>query len=246
VFDTETTGLIAKNALLYEYPYITQFSMIIYDMTTGKICRTFNTYVKIPDHVKIPEIVTQITGITREMCDGGISVVDVLTQFYRECSIVNCVVAHNITFDLGVLLGEFYRHRNTPDILVWAPHWMRLPVFASRRELTCKIYGIPSVGAKVAEGEPAPPTQNTEIYCTMQNSIMLCNISVSNAWGKIYLKFPKLSETFCHLFPNEKVPDNLHDAIIDTLVCLRCFVMIKWGEDIAQNTKSNYRDYYVL
>ena len=76
VFDTETTGLINKSLLPLQYkdlalhPYITQLSAVLYDVDNQKVKKVFNTYVKIPAHVEIPEIVQQITGITREKCDG--------------------------------------------------------------------------------------------------------------------------------------------------------------------------------
>ena len=45
-----------------------------------------------------------------------------------------------------------------------------------------------------------------------------------------YKKFPRLDELYFTLFGT--VPENLHNSIIDTLVCLRCFLKIKMNQDI--------------
>jgi len=74
------------------------------------------------------------------------------------------------------------------------------------------------------------------MYCTMKESQYLCMIRMSNG----YIKYPKLIETFRHFFPNEPEPQNLHNSLIDTLICLRCYVMMGWREDIAENANSGY------
>jgi len=65
--------------------------------------------------------------------------------------------------------------------------------------------------------------KSNKIFCTMLNSIDLCKIEATNSIGKYY-KWPKLSELHENLF--NTVPTNLHDAYIDTLICLRCAVFI--------------------
>ena len=55
------------------------------------------------------------------------------------------------------------------------------------------------------------------VYCTMKKNKDRCNLHTA----KGYLKYPKLSELYYHLF-GEHV-DNLHNALVDTLACARCF-----------------------
>jgi DNA polymerase III subunit epsilon len=68
-------------------------------------------------------------------------------------------------------------------------------------------------------------------YCTMKNSVDLCKIPVTSKEGKVYFKYPKLSELHQHLF--KSVPCGLHNALIDVLVCLRCYVMMEHKYDIT-------------
>jgi len=121
IFDTETTGLLPKNmpknlwALtneeLRDYPYITQLSAILYDIANQKVSDVFNTYIRIPDDVIIPDIVTQITGITREKCDGGMPIKEALVKFHRMWKSCENIVAHNMWFDSKMLKLEFKRNQ---------------------------------------------------------------------------------------------------------------------------------------
>ena len=73
-------------------------------------------------------------------------------------------------------------------------------------------------------------TNFKNIYCTMQESIDLCNIKAVSKLGKEYIKFPKLSELHETLF--QTVPKNLHNSFIDILVTLRCFMKLKYERDL--------------
>lgn len=66
-------------------------------------------------------------------------------------------------------------------------------------------------------------------YCTMQEGIDICKIDRISKNGKPYHKFPKLGELYETLFVTEKVPPNLHNSLVDTYVCLRCFLQMKMG-----------------
>jgi DNA polymerase III epsilon subunit-like protein len=71
----------------------------------------------------------------------------------------------------------------------------------------------------------------TNFYCTMQESIELCNIKKTNLLGE-YLKFPKLSELHETLFKSS--PKNLHNSLNDILICLRCFYKLRLNEDLLK------------
>jgi DNA polymerase III epsilon subunit-like protein len=120
ILDTETTGLlprkmpdlgiITEQELETIYPYITQISYIIYDNYEKKILCYYNKYIKIPHHVEISEKVTELTGITREKCDKGISIVTALNDLYDAYMNCSMIVAHNMLFDSRMIRLECRRH----------------------------------------------------------------------------------------------------------------------------------------
>lgn len=76
-------------------------------------------------------------------------------------------------------------------------------------------------------------------YCTMKNSTQICNIEKENSFGK-YLKWPTLEELHKHLFP-EICVKNLHDAYVDSILCLRCYLMLNCKLDIYES-KEEFRN----
>lgn len=73
-------------------------------------------------------------------------------------------------------------------------------------------------------------------YCSMKNTIDLCKISVIGQTGIEYFKYPKLSELHKHLF--NVVPEGLHNALADVLICLRCYVSIEHNYDITTDSNA--------
>tara|TARA_X000000950_G_C13582389_1_gene523952 strand:- start:42 stop:680 length:639 start_codon:yes stop_codon:yes gene_type:complete len=112
VFDTETTGVIPKDFnSLDECPYMLQLGSITYDTCTNMITTTINEIIKIPDHVKIPENVSEINSITHERVNNeGVNVVDLLKSFNEQIQNSNMVVAHNIDFDINIVNYECMRN----------------------------------------------------------------------------------------------------------------------------------------
>jgi DNA polymerase III epsilon subunit-like protein len=70
-----------------------------------------------------------------------------------------------------------------------------------------------------------------DTYCTMKNSVELCKIERYWPNGDTYFKYPTLSELHNELF--QKIPKNTHNALIDILICMRCFVKIELRKDIC-------------
>ena len=70
-------------------------------------------------------------------------------------------------------------------------------------------------------------------YCTMKKGINICKIEKESKTDakKKYFKWPKLIELHKHLFQSE--PKNLHDALNDNLICLRCYFAMEKGYDIC-------------
>jgi|UniRef100_A0A6C0IQX9 DNA polymerase III alpha subunit (gram-positive type) len=72
-------------------------------------------------------------------------------------------------------------------------------------------------------------------YCTLANSINVCNLIRQTKSGRNYKKFPKLMETHQTLF--KTIPKNLHNSLIDIYVCFRCFHMLNYDFDILKKNK---------
>jgi DNA polymerase III epsilon subunit-like protein len=215
VLDVETTGLLPRlkkgekdNVSSNNLPYITQLSFILYDSKTRNMIKSYNSYVRPPPHVEIDAKVTELTGITREMLDDetiGRDIVTVLADLYEAYCECDIVVAHNLEFDSRMIAIETERNYARLDYEI-APYtqWMF-------DELYCKLTYV-------------------KLQCTMQMGTKMCNIKATNSYGT-YTKFPTLLELYIHLF--DKTPENLHNSMMDVLVCLRCYLKIQCGQTIT-------------
>ena len=65
-------------------------------------------------------------------------------------------------------------------------------------------------------------------YCTMKHSRVLCNLVKPDG----YLKSPRLEELHHYLFHENAT--NLHNSMVDVLVCFRCFYCMMYSADICQ------------
>jgi len=234
VFDVETTGLLPKVAnvskttkvnvsldlssnlpqdLSLKVPYIIQFSFIMYNLQTRSIERKHDFYINPP--IDIPEIITEITGITKETCvKKGVPIMLALDCFYECYNMCNTVIAHNMAFDSAMVKIELDRNREEINRVA---HYC-LNIFDETFE---KSRGI-------------------DRFCTMRYGTNICNIMVSRV-SKLplevpltiqsiepakepakYKKWPTLLEFHKHLF--DTIPENLHNSIVDVLVCLRCYL----------------------
>ena len=212
VFDVETTGLIPRSkkgivTKMEDNPYIIQLSYAIYDVYERRIIRTFDTYVKLPEKIIISDFITNLTGISNDICEKkGLPILEVIEEFYRAYIECDGIVAHNIDFDEKMIKIEIERNRE--KIIDRIPHC--LSIFNYMYE---KI-------------------KNIERFCTMKKSSHLCNLEIVIEGKPKMKKFPKLIELFGILFENEPEPKNLHNSMIDVLVCLKCFMKIRHGADI--------------
>lgn len=210
-FDTETTGLFPKNNKdLLLYPYITQLCFVIYDVSTHRIVKCYNEYINIPSDIVIEPFITKLTGITREKCNNGVRIVDALHEFYKSYMAIDSIVAHNLSFDVKMVETEI--QRNFRDIL-------------SVNTDICFIFD--------------DAIRNVNRFCTMILGKPVCNIVLPKRtpsgllMSETFVKVPKLSELYEKLF--EKQFENSHNALYDTLACMRCFVKIYY--DITLDEK---------
>jgi len=225
VFDVETNGLLPKKKRgcliepnIEKCPYILQLSYAIYDLEKYEIVETYNAYIKVAEDVEISEFITSLNGINREICETkGVPIMDALKQFYKGYMKCDCIIAHNINFDEKMILVEIERNREY--ILEYAPYCILI------------------------FNEDYEKMNSVEKYCTMREGTELCNINFKKNYENDKIekinkprkspppsrkppskKFPKLSELYLKLFENTDIPINLHNSMVDVLVCLSCYL----------------------
>lgn len=71
-------------------------------------------------------------------------------------------------------------------------------------------------------------------YCTMKNTTEFCKLERLTATNQTYYKNPKLSELYAILFPNEQLPKDLHNSLVDVAMTLRCYLKYVYNFDINE------------
>lgn len=232
VFDTETTGLptpqldengdpvfSAPGKKVYIQPRVVQLGYVVYDTANPENVKIVDTLIDITDDVVLSEGASAVTGITRETIanaprDKKAPISNALEMFLDDMDGCNYIVAHNIDFDRRVMFSEINK----------------LPAGK-----------IKSTGLELFD----TITTHSKWHCTMKPNIPVCQVQTpkqreldeslisQGKKPKKYYKFPKLSDTYKHYFGYEPVADQLHDAIIDVILCLRVFIRYKTGRDIC-------------
>ena len=221
VFDTETTGLpkskIISPDTLDQWPHIVQFSYIIYDTELMCMAEVFDYVAKMKQNVIIPAESTAIHGITNVISEKvGIPIEEILNEFFYYIQTVDTIVGHNVSFDVDMIKIELLRMIYSGKL-------------SHGKSMVCKqnLHYI---------------TNFKNIRCTMKESVNLCKIPAIDRFGKSYLKYPKLIELYKKLFDTE--PNNLHNALNDILVTLRCFIKINFKKDILNEKDEKYSHLY--
>jgi len=215
VFDTETTGLpqtkFISPSTLHQWPYIVQFSYVIYDLSLNDIVESKDYIIKLPESILISEESIKIHGITNEISKkNGIPINEAINEFFYYLRGVDKLIGHNIEFDINMIKVELLRIINS-DLF-------------SREQKKLYKYDLHFL------------TNYKNITCTLKDSIQFCNIQILDKSGKPYLKYPKLIELHEKLF--NKSPSNLHNSFNDILVTLRCFMKLKHNIDLNDNCNS--------
>ena len=202
VFDTETSGLFQDVTNIDKCPRITQLSFILYNTTTNETIETYNEYIQQSASMDFSLKAFEITKITKEMCDAGVTIRDALTAFFRAYMRANEIVAHNIEFDKKMIQTEVIRESLIRDLDIEYAFMFN--------DMFNKV-------------------RNKKTYCTMLSGKSITNITITGKHGN-FNKSPKLSELHEKLFGT--VPENLHDSSVDTMVCLKCYLKIKYNHNL--------------
>jgi DNA polymerase III epsilon subunit-like protein len=214
VFDVETTGLFnQKSSSIKDQPYILQLAFVCYDLNENKIIQKYDSLIDIPNEVEISDFITQLTGIDKTTCQKkGKPIFDVLRTFQEAYMWCDSLIGHNIDFDQKLILMEIERNREQiiqemPQCLVlFSPMYEKM----NHVERYCTMRKGTTLCNLVHETPPSPPTQQISIIPR-----------------KTTKKWPKLSELYAKLFPEETLPANLHNAMTDVIVCLQCYLKMR-------------------
>ena len=205
IFDSETNGLPNwKSVDLTIQPYIVQFSYIVYNIPTSTIKKVVDEIIKIPEHIIISDFCSNLHKITQSICqEKGKDINIVLNEFYEDLLLCDLCVAHNIKFDRFMVRTEFKRLKE------------KMIDSRDNQSIQRKLRYL---------------KRCNKFYCTMMNSINICNIHFPLSRR---LKFPKLIELYNHYFSeitNKNI--QLHNSLYDVYICLRCFIKLYYGEDL--------------
>ena len=107
ILDLETTGLVrAKGSDQITQPYITEFYALKVDSKFNFV-RDFETYVQPP--IPIPRHIEKMIGITNQMVATAPTFLEVFQEISKMFFCSHTMVAHNLPFDLEVLIKELSR-----------------------------------------------------------------------------------------------------------------------------------------
>lgn len=235
VFDTETTGLpltkLLRCDLLPLWPHIVQFSYIIYDIEREKVLKIHDNILKIPDDILMTEEAINVHHITNEMSQQSITTFEViLNEFFNDLHSVDELVAHNLDFDMNMIKVELMR--------IVCQYSMNLE--EKRRSSRLQGFSPSATVLKTLAQEILKILDKKTTYCTMQNSIQLCNIKTVSKTGKAFTKYPKLKELHEKLFAVAPL-ENLHNSLNDAVVCLRCYLKLKHEMNVPVTLAVKYK-----
>lgn len=217
--DLRSESSLWKNQdIIGKWPSIIQFSYIIYDLEDPKNAKIFNKYIDIPENIVISEGSIEIHHITREKIENEPAekkapIGEVLMEFMNDIMNpeITVVVAHNAQFDRKMVIAEL----------------LKIAGDGISEDMTTAFEYL---------------MDDSKFVCTMNATASICNIQMpvnykdkKTGQDKVFYKIkpPKLSESYKYYFGYFPSGDELHDALIDVVVCLRVFVKNKYKEDVC-------------
>ena len=117
-FDVETTGLPKNYKAHYSqidnWPRIVQLSWLLAG-PNGDVLKESDNIIKVD--FPIPAESSRIHSITNEVTEQrGVTISEVLKDLLADFEKADCIICHNISFDLAVLQSELLRANLEPEI----------------------------------------------------------------------------------------------------------------------------------
>ena len=111
-FDTETTGLPSRDRKVrsdpLSWPRLVELGWIL--MSDDGVCLEEHSLIIKPDGFEIPSAATEIHGIsTADALLKGLQVTEVIDRFCGSARKADLFVAHNLSYDIRILLTELIR-----------------------------------------------------------------------------------------------------------------------------------------
>jgi DNA polymerase III epsilon subunit-like protein len=210
VFDLETTGLPPK------------------DKFGKRLQLERDTFHLFPRAVQLCALLYNMENKTIETCVEDIVAVTDDVEISEEA-----VNIHHITKDMtkekgiqiNILLKKFFELITLADVII--AHNISFDADVIKTELYFLYQENPRLLKKYLDIVDKKIIE--EGYCTKENTTKLCKLPFPNRKSSTAFKWPKLVELHQHLFGY--IPDGLHDAKTDCLVCLKCYLKLIKKED---------------
>ena len=148
----------------------------------------------------------------------------IIPECCTEIHKINNKICEKQGVDLLDLLKQFYEDLLIVDLCV--AHNVSFDLFMIKTELN-RLKEL----NKNIDRQLRYLNRCDKFYCTMKNSIQLCNIPIRP--NSLYLKYPKLIELYNKLFGELDPSIQLHNSLIDVYVCLKCFYKLYHKKNIS-------------
>ena len=111
VFDTETTGLLLPSTVpIRKQPKIIELAVAI--VKSGKVMKR-HTWLIQPE-IPLPADITRITGLTDADLKGKPTFAELLPEISKVFKKADAALAHNASFDLGMMNNDAVRANGKP------------------------------------------------------------------------------------------------------------------------------------
>ena len=134
--------------------------------------------------------------------------------------------------DIKTALDEFNTYLRQADVVV-----------GHNISFDKRMVMVESIRNRMSQYFTVDGRKKTE-YCTMKRATEFCSIEATSAKGEKYFKYPTLSELHIKLFKD--TPNGVHDSMADVLICLRCYAMLEYKNDITRGKCVKLKNLYKL
>jgi len=187
--------------------HIVQLSYIIYDITVMSPTKIFNTYIDLPSDTKIDKRASDVHHITRKTLSRMSSsekmpIKQAIDELLEDCKTCDIIMGHNIKYDKDRIIDAL-------------------------SELQAKSLRKLNPFSAIFYKYKASRIGKQESLCTMDKYKPYCKMPNKKGTG---LKNPTLKELYQKVFGY--TPKDLHNSLVDIIVCLRAYIKIEYDHDI--------------